>query len=238
MVFRIIALLATAAPVWCAGAAMLDPDLKTFVCDERVERFRSRSGSPTPHHIDTLTAHVSFENGIEHYSSVHQNEREIAQFSSVSGAWSAGEFGSLLQQSADLLGSGKLGASAATEWNHEPVTLFRFDVPASESPWELVVENGDTRAIPFHADIWVSNSTGKIVKVERMAQQLPAELGILRIEWGLTLQPISIHGSNSLVPASAEYSVTYSTVDRRESNLISFTNYRRYGSESTIQYEH
>src|SRR5207302_7287151 len=72
--------------------------LQSFVCHERIERFRGPLNALTGRALDTVTANLSFENGVEHYSDVRQNTRPRDSISNLTGAWSEGEFGTLLLQ--------------------------------------------------------------------------------------------------------------------------------------------
>jgi hypothetical protein len=243
---RLVLLLLSGVCAWGAQPSLLARvrsandglywDLQSFVCDERVERLRGKLNSAETHHIDTLTAHLSFENGREHYAAVHQNEHPLESFSEVSGAWSEGEFGTLLRQTAQLLSVIPPSDGVAGLWEGEPATVFSLEVPADESPWELVLEDGQTRTIGFHTSVWVSNESGKIIRVLRQSADLPRELGISQIEWSVALRRSSIHEATWLVPDSAEYSVSYKSLNRREVNRIYFSNYKRYGSEASIRY--
>src|SRR5258708_3730861 len=77
--------------------------LQSFVCNERIERFRGPLNAGTTRAIDTVTANLSFENGVEHYSEIRQNTHPRTSISSLAGAWSEGEFGTLLLQTQKLL---------------------------------------------------------------------------------------------------------------------------------------
>lgn len=232
--FRSIICSLVCVQLWAANS--VDSDLRQFVCDERVERYRGHiTGSSR--HLDTLTARVSFENGIEHYSTVRRNRRPIPELSRLSGAWSVGEFGTLLRESADLLRRKTPSTVQSAQWNGQSVRLLTFDVPVQESFWQLTPETGVARPVPYRASIWISQDDGKILRVSRCADRLPAAFGIAQLSWSVNLQTAEISGLLALVPVTAEYTVTYSSVNRRESNLISFGNYRRYGAESSIAFE-
>ena len=216
---------------------LLFVNLHSFVCDERVERFRGSGNSDgKTRHLDTLTAQVSFENGVEHYADVRQNTRVRPGFSSLAGAWSEGEFGTLLGQTRQLLRVERPKWTGNVELNGEAAAVFTFAVPEDDSPWELIIDGAQYR-IPFQTDVWISVATGKILKVLRNASGLPAALGISHIEWSVMLQPVSVHEAKWLVPSEAEYSVSYTGLDRREWNQITFSNYRRYGSESNLRFD-
>jgi hypothetical protein len=211
-------------------------ELQSFVCDERVERYRGRLDALEGHRLDVLTAHLSFENGREHYYDIRQDKHERPGFSSVSGAWSEGEFGTLVRQTERLIADNPVENWALEELHGEPASVVTLHVAAGESPWDLVIEGGGRRSIAFDTTVWVSNLTGQIVKVSRRSTDVPSESGISAIEWNVTLKELATATGTWLVPDTGDYSVEYRDRNHREWNRIYFSNYRRYGAESRITY--
>ena len=60
---------------------------------------------------------------------------------------------------------------------------------------------------------------------------------ISEIDWDVSLAKVNLSGKAWLLPTAAAYSVSYSESKRSEWNLMSFSNYRRYGSESELIFE-
>jgi hypothetical protein len=198
--------------------------LQSFVCHERIERFQGRLSGETGRPIDTVTANLSFENGVEHYSDVRQNARPRGSLSNLAGAWSEGEFGTLLLQTEAFA---TLGDTATA--------IYRFDVPEEISPWDLEVGSRHYR-LPFRTDVWISTRTGEIVKIARRSLAIAPETRISALEWKVTLEPVDLNGKQWLLPKTGEYSVVYDQSNRREWNLLSFSDYRRYGSEVSLRF--
>jgi len=113
--------------------------LQSFVCHERIERFQGRLSGETGRPIDTVTANLSFENGVEHYSDVRQNARPRGSLSNLAGAWSEGEFGTLLLQTETLLRMQPVFFQAFATLGDTATAIYRFDVPEEISPWDLEV---------------------------------------------------------------------------------------------------
>lgn len=72
--------------------------LQSFVCSEEIDRFKGKLNGQSVKALDKVTAKLSFERGIEQYSDILQNQRPRSGMSSLAGAWSEGEFGTLLLQ--------------------------------------------------------------------------------------------------------------------------------------------
>lgn len=210
-------------------------DLQSFVCKEHMDRYKGYIDEDKQHEIDTINAQVSFENGVENYSGIQENDRSRATMSSIPGAWSQGEFGTLLRQTRAFLTTQPIALKGDTELNNVPAVLYAFDVPAEQSTWDLAVGSRQYR-IPFRTNIWVSKSSGQIMKIERNTTATPAGSGISAIQWSVVLRPIQLDQKAWLLPSSGEYSVLYENSKRREWNTISFSDYHRYASQSVIHF--
>jgi hypothetical protein len=209
--------------------------LQSFVCNESMERFKGKVGGEESKHIDTVTTKVSFENGIEHYSDVYQNNKQKASIPSIAGAWSEGEFGTLLAQTQSLLNTQPVIFRMFTDFNGTPAAIYGFEVSEQDSPWDLNVQSHHHR-IPFRTELWVSAETGQILKIERVSTSMPFRMGISEIRWSVTLAPVQMNGKTWLLPNSGEYAVLYEEVGRREWNELTFSNYHRYGSEVALRF--
>ena len=123
------------------------------------------------------------------------------------------------------------------QMNGEPSAVYSFHVGASESPWELLIESQVYR-LPFQTRVWLSQSTGEILKVARLADAIPRSAGITTIEWSVSLRVVQLNGAEWLLPSSADYAVSYGERNRREWNHMSFENYHRYGSQVALNFSH
>ncbi len=209
--------------------------LESFVCQEQIDRYRGKTGSQRARRVDVINAKVSLENGSEHYSDVHGNKRAFRDLAELDGAWSEGEFGTLLKQTEQLLNSQYASFEGPDAAVSVPAFVFRIDVPADASPWDLTVA-GQHYRIPFVAQVWIDRATKRIVKIERRSKDVPVDLQIAEIDWAVTLAPVALNGKEWLLPSSAEYQVGYRNTDRREWNEMKFFDYHRYTAEATLHF--
>ena len=214
---------------------LLYTDLQSFICNEHMDRYQSRLNGEKAHQLDTVNAQVSFENGAENYTDIRQNDRFRPALSSLPGAWSEGEFGTLLRQTRALLSTQPISVQDSSELDNTAAAVYSFDVPGEESPWELAVSSKQYR-IPFRTTVWVSKSTGQIIKIARTSSAIPPASGISEIQWAVVLKPVNLDGKIWLLPTSGEYSVLYQNTNHREWNTITFSNYHRYSSQSVIHF--
>ncbi len=210
--------------------------LQSFVCDETVLRSRASLDDRRVRPLDVLTAKVSFENGSEHYTEIRRNGRVRARMSDVPGAWSEGEFGTLLRQTEQLLKSQRVTLSRLTHFGVSAAALYTFDVAEADSPWSLIVE-GRSYRISFRTAVWIEQSSGQILRVERSSTTMPQQTYISELTWSVSLSNVNVNGAAWLLPVSGEYSVLYAAQNRREWNRLTFSNYHRYGSEVALRFE-
>jgi hypothetical protein len=210
--------------------------LRSFVCQEQIDRFKGSLDGQSGRPLDTVTARLSFESGVEQYSDVQQDKRPRSGMSSLTGAWSEGEFGTLLLQTQLLLSTQKVDFENFGDVEGEPAAIYHFDVSADKSPWDLAV-NGHTYPLPFHTNVWISVSTGEILKIDRRTLSLAPATHISEIQWAITLDRFNIERKIWLLPATGTYAVLYNETQHREWNHISFNGYQRYGARAAIKYD-
>lgn len=210
--------------------------LQSFICSEQIERFKGSLSGEDAQHIDTVKTKVSFENGIEHYSDILQDKQRRMRISAVAGAWSEGEFGTLLQQTQILLSTQPVLFRAYAELNGAPAAIYGVEISQQNSPWVLEVDRHHYR-IPFRTEAWVSRSTGQILRIERVSTAIPSRVGISQMRWGVTLEPVQLDQKNWLLPKTGTYTVLYEAKGKREWNELTFSDYHRYGSEVALRFE-
>lgn len=214
---------------------LLYTDLQSFVCNEHIQRFKGKLKDETGKQIDTVSARVSFEDGAEQYSDIRQNDHPRAGLSRLSGAWSQGEFATLLRQTRALLGTQSIAARRDADLNGTAAAVYTIDVSEQDSPWELVVD-GTRYKIPFRTEVWVAKTSGQIRKIDRLASNLPPALGISELHWGVGLDSVDLNGKSWLLPTSGEYEVQYAHLNKREWNVMTFSDYQRYGSRVVLHF--
>jgi hypothetical protein len=211
-------------------------DLQSFVCAEQIHRFRGSLAGGDAHPIDTVTAKISFQNGNEQYSDIEQNNQARPAISSIGGAWSEGEFGTLLRQTQVLLDTQPVVFSGYRELGNMPAATYSFHVSEQDSPWDLDIKSREYR-IAFDTEVWVSRSTGEILKIVRTSTSVPAGMGISELRWSVTLERAELNGKTWLLPKTGEYEVLYEKTARREWNVMNFSAYRREGSEVALGFD-
>jgi hypothetical protein len=219
-----------------AANEQLYSDLESFVCHEQMVRYKGALSGDKAHQIDTVSARVSFENGTERYTEVRQNRQTRLSISAVPGAWSEGEFGTLLRQTELLLRMMPVKYLGDSHIDNTPTAVYAFEVNEQDSPWDLAV-GGQHYRIPFRTEVSVARDSGDILDIERTSADVPPQTRISQVRWSVSLAPVDLNGRTWLLPKSGEYAVSYEEAGRREWNLLSFSDYHRYGSEVALRFD-
>jgi hypothetical protein len=203
--------------------------LKDFTCKEQIERYRGSVRNPRSHKIDVITSQVSYYGDSEHYTNTRQNEKPLNEIGSLSGAWSQGEYGTILHETMMALNSRALKFVSFHDLDGAPAAVYSFNYTATDSPWDISV-GGTHYFVPFLCQIWASVANGDVMRIERIAHDVPPSTGISVVNWAAVFSPTSVDGKILWLPAKAIYSVSYLNSDRHDWNQVVFSEYRPFGT--------
>ena len=117
-----------------------------------------------------------------------------------------------------------------------PAAVYAFEYTADDSPWEIEI-SGKHYFLSFHGQIWASTETGSVLRILRVADDMPRQTGIAGVNWAVDFGTQPADGKTFWLPSKAVYSVTYLDAKRHEWNLIGFSGYKRYGSEVVVRFQ-
>lgn len=203
--------------------------LKDFTCKEQIERYRGSVRNPRSHKIDVITSQLSYHGDSEHYANIRQNDKPLNEIGSLSGAWSQGEYGTILHETMKALDSRVVTFVSFHDLDGAAAAVYSFDYTATDSPWDISV-GGTHYSVPFLCQIWASASTGDVMRIERIAHDVPPSTGISVVNWAAVFGPTSVDGKILWLPAKAIYSVSYLNSDRHDWNQIAFSEYKPVGT--------
>jgi hypothetical protein len=217
------------------SAELVVVNLSNFACSEQIDRYRGSAHHAAGHKVDVITTRVSYSNESEHYSDVHQNSKPLHQIAGISGAWSAGEYGTILRETVKALRSRSIQFVSFSTLEGKTAAVYRFDYTAQDSPWDISV-SGVHYPLPFHGQVWASPTTGDILRIDRIAYEVPVETGISAVNWAVMFGPSQADGKTYLLPMKGVYSVSYLNSDRHEWNEIAFSDYKRFSSDVVVHF--
>lgn len=202
-------------------------------CHERIFRY-SRSGN-SERTLNTVDADVEMIDGVEQYTSIHSGGKILHSISEMGGAWSSGEIVAILRTSRDIIQS-ELGAVAGiTTEDAGQTELLTFRHTSPDGLWTIGI-GPRIYPIAFEGVIHLSKTTGQVTRIQWRATNPTSHIS--GIEWTVHFGPAQVAGKASTAPVTSTYTVAYRGPNGRvDRNETFFSNFREYGSETTINYE-
>jgi len=210
--------------------------LPDYVCQESIERFtisglgqRSRVVQ-----LDTVTAEVVYERGKESFRNLRVNDKPVAQ--PTGGIWSVGFFGPMMLSLFDPRIPAEFRRRGTSREAGRSAVRYEFEVTADKSNWQLTGE-GINLKTAYRGSIWVEASTGRILRHEIVALDLPSKFyysgGSMKVHYGA----VQINGREYLLPRTTESSMCPRNAFACERNIAQYSGCHKFGAESTLTFD-
>ncbi len=218
----------------CEVATSVKSKLPDFVCNQETSRnspaqLLANKLTYKPVH-DDITAEVQYVSGHESYSNITVNGKPAKSIILAGGMSSIGEFGSMLRNIFDP----ESAATLVYERKTGRALIFRFRVDGEHSKWFIQVENKLTR-LPYHGQLWLEKSTGKVLRVEQSAE---TDQQFMRHEVKVEYADVSLSERGTFrLPTRSFVSLCYRRSGWRFAcfdNTVKFTNYRKFTAHARI----
>ncbi len=222
-----------------AADAALDftETLPNYVCQEMISRYQSESKPANWQPLDIVTAALVYENGKEDYRNITLNGKPKKNFEETGGAWSTGEFGTVL---IDLF-------SPATNANFHfrrdsraagiNAKMYDFDVARENSHWVIHMAS-QTYQPGYKGSVWIDPQTNRVLRIEMQAVAFPEEFPTDHVESATDYQYIRLGDAKQyLLPVHAETLSCQRGTSYCSRNTIDFRNYHKYSGETNITFD-
>jgi hypothetical protein len=219
-----------------AAATFLE-SLPNYVCQEQTTRYISETRQPSWNVVDVVSAEVVYDDHQESYRNLQINGRPTKKSPEDSGAWSTGEFGTIL---------GNLFApQSATEFKyvqedsiaHRAASVFDFKVQRVRSSWKIWVP-GQYVVPSYKGSVWIDKQTGQALRIEMQAREVPEAFPEVTVETAVDYDTISLGTADKfLLPVHAEALSCWRNSNDCQRNVIEFRNYHKFEGESVIKFE-
>jgi hypothetical protein len=210
--------------------------LPNYVCQEVTTRYASETRVPSWNVIDVVTAEVVYESGKESYRNLTINGKPTKKPPEESGAWSTGEFGTIL---ANLFSP---GADAAFKYAqddtiaHIPASVYDFQVTRPRSSWKIWVP-GQYILPAYKGSVWIDKETAHALRIEMQAKEIPEEFPRISVETAVDFEYITLGTPEKfLLPVHAEVLSCARGSNECDRNVIEFRNYHKFTGESVIKF--
>jgi hypothetical protein len=211
--------------------------LPNYIVQEAATRYVSETRQPNWNVVDLVSAEVVFEENHETYRNVQINGKPSKKPPEESGAWSTGEFGTIL---------GSLFApytAAAFKYvqddtiSHRSSSVFDFKVQRLLSNWRIWTP-GQYILPAYRGSVWIDKETGEVLRLEMQAKEIPEKFPEVSIETAVDYDSIRLGTpAKFLLPVHSEILSCWRSSNECQKNVIEFRNYRKFTGESNIEFK-
>jgi hypothetical protein len=184
---------------------------------------------------DVVSAEVVYENGKERYEKVAINGKPTKN-PEESGAWSTGEFGTILEDLFSPATAAKFKFARSSTVQRREAALYDFTVERPHSHWTVRVPGQYTRPA-YKGSVWIDKETARVLRIEMQAVEIPKEFPEDTVEAAVDYDFVSLGTQKFLLPVRGEVLSCERGSSICERNVIEFRNYRKFAGESTITFE-
>jgi hypothetical protein len=213
--------------------------LPDFICTETVVRYEQRNRDWTLR--DTLTLELTYFGHKENYRLRTLNGHPTkATFGDLGGAWSRGEFGSM------LLTVFSTGSQAAFRWSNwttlrkRPAYVLSFEIHVENSRYSLTAgklgEPAATASVGEHGLVYIDRETKEVIRLDSVADSIPKGFPLVAATRTLDYGPADVGGLTFLLPLRADVRLVPRDSNPPTRNQVEFTAYRKFAGESSISF--
>ena len=218
------------------AATFLD-NLPNYVCQEVTTRYASETKVPNWSVIDVLTADVVYESGKESYKNLTLNGKPLHKPPEESGAWSTGEFGTILGEVFSPYTNASFRFAQDDTIAHKPSSVYDFSVERLRSAWRIAVP-GQYVMPAYKGSVWVDKESAHTLRIEMQAKNIPDEFPRIAVETAVDYDYVSLGAPEKfLLPVRAEILSCSRGSNECDRNVIEFRNYHKFTGESIIKFD-
>jgi hypothetical protein len=210
--------------------------LPNYVCQEVASRYESQTSPPSWHALDVVTTDLVYQDGKENYRNIMVNGKPTNKPLEETGAWSTGEFGTLLIDLFSPATDAEFHYRRDGRTSGVEAKIYDFSVKRENSHWDI--HFGSQQYTPaFEGSTWIDPKTGRVLRIEIEAKGLPDGFPSDHVESATDYQYVRLGDAQQyLLPVHAEILSCQRGTNYCSRNTIDFRNYHKYTGESSIQF--
>ena len=196
----------------------------------------ARGGKTSWRAIDTVTADVVSENGTEAYKNILVNGKPPREAIEKTGAWSTGEYASLLQDVLAPQTDADFHGQRSTTIVNRAAYRYDFTVQRPNSHWHVYAAS-ESYTPEYNGTIWIDKQNYRVLRIELSAQKLPRTFLLDTVESAVDYDYFTIGDGKFLLPAHSEALSCVRGTGECTRNVIDFRNYKKFSAETSITFD-
>jgi len=210
--------------------------LPNYVCKEFMARYESTRQPADWQALDVVSTDIIYEAGRESYRNIAVNGKPFQKgMEQMSGAWSTGEFGTMLLDLFAPWTAAEFRLRRRSTVAGVETRVYDFEVDHPHSHWHVQVAS-QSMLPAYKGSVWIEPSTGKVLRLEMRARQLPERFPVDTVESAVDYDSVMIGGKKFLLPVHAETLACERGTSNCSRNAIDFRNYHKFESNSDITF--
>ncbi len=210
--------------------------LPNFSCLQTTRRLEDLTGKQDWRQKDEYSEVISWLNGVETYDRIGGRARKEDRKDAVK-VTSAGEFGSLLKTIFQPESKTDFRWERSESFGGRQAEVFAYRVEQPNSQYYVFYRSKNNLNFRpgYRGVVTIDTQTAEVLHLEAEMEEVPKEMQLQGLRITVDYEPASVGGRDYLLPSAATL-VTQVGRRRQVRNELRFTAYRRFETESKIQY--
>lgn len=210
--------------------------LPNFICAQHTTRFVSETHGKEWRAVDLLSVDVVYEGGREKYEHLTIGGKASKKSAEESGAWSTGEFGTILEDLFSPSTAAKFRYSASERIAGVDASVYKYEVERPHSHWRVVYRS--QWILPaYRGTVWFDKKTARVLRIEMQATEMPKEFLADTAESAVDYEMVNLGAQKFLLPVHAEVLTCQRGTTDCDKNVIEFRNYHKFSGESNVVFK-
>jgi predicted transcriptional regulator len=211
--------------------------LPNYVVQESATRYVSETRQPSWNVVDVVSAEVVFEENRESYRNLQINGKPSKKPPEESGAWSTGEFGTILGNLFSPYTDADFKFAQDDTIIHRAASVFDFKVQRVRASWRIWT-TGQYIMPSYRGSVWIDKQTGEVLRIEMQAKEIPEAFPEISVETAVDYDSIRLGTPEQfLLPVHSEALSCWRGSNDCQRNVIEFRNYHKFAGESNIEFK-
>jgi hypothetical protein len=210
--------------------------LPNFICEQFTTRYVSQTTPASWTAQDVVSAKVVYEDGKESYQNISDNGKPMKDFfEGENGAWSKGEFGTILRDIYDPSTAARFHYATDAQIHGLSSAVYDYTIEQRNSHW-VIQATGQKYNPASRGSVWVDKQSGKTLRIESSAVGLPKDFPLDTAETAVDYDFVAIGTKRVVLPVRSEVLMCQRGTPICTRNVIEFRNYHEFGADTNVKF--